>query len=64
MSTPRLYEFRKLEGRGVGVALVGGSRIDGATLVAAGDRTLWIFADGGDHFVPVTEVVDLWEAAA
>lgn len=64
MENERRYRMRRLEGRDVNVALSGGTRIDGAHLVSAGGRTLWIFTDGADRFVPVEEVVDLWESAA
>lgn len=62
MNTRRSY--RGLEGRAVNLALVGGSRIDAATLVSAGGRTLWIFTNGDDRFVPVDDVVELWEDVA
>jgi hypothetical protein len=62
VTTPR--DLRKLEGRQVSVALADGSRIDDAALVSAGrgaTSTLWIYANCGDAFVPVSQVVDIWE---
>jgi hypothetical protein len=67
MSHERLAEMRSLEGRQVGVALADGSRIDDAQLVSAGRngvRTLWVFTNGADAFVPVPDVVDVWEVRA
>ena len=57
--------MRALEGHRVGLALRGGSRIDDCQLVALGRsrvRTAWIY-DGGDEFVPLDDIVDLWEVA-
>ena len=54
-----------LEGRQVSVALRNGSRIDDCQLVSAprpGTATLWLFSNGIDVFVPVRQVLDLWEA--
>ncbi len=55
-----------LEGCRVSLALVNGSRIDDCALISAGrgaDR-LWIYSNGTDTFVPLDQVVDLWEAPA
>jgi hypothetical protein len=54
-----------LEGRRVSVALCDGSRLDDCELVSAGHGagTLWLFVNGSDVFVPVTDVTDAWEAA-
>jgi hypothetical protein len=54
-----------LEGRRVSVALADGSRLDDCELVSAGHgaRTLWLFVNGSDVFVPVDRVTDAWEAA-
>jgi hypothetical protein len=62
----RITELKALEGRHVGVAVLGGARIDDCQLVSAGrgrSRSLWLFVDGADTFVPLADVVDLWEAA-
>jgi len=59
--------LRSLEGRRVGVALRDGSRIDDAQLVSSGRgevRTLWVFTNGVDAFVHLSDVVEVWEAAA
>lgn len=54
-----------LEGRHVNVALHDGSRLDDCELVSArhGTNTLWLFVNGGDVFVPVSDITDAWEAA-
>lgn len=60
-------ELRSLEGRRVGLALVDGSRIDDCQLVSAGRpglRSIWVFANGIDVFVPLIAVVAVWEVAA
>ncbi len=64
MGTRQLRQLRTLEGRRVGLALRDGSRLDGCHLVSLGRnraRTVWIFADGQDTFVPLANVIDLWE---
>ena len=57
--------FQPYEGRQVCVALRNGSRIDDCQLVSAGrisTETLWLFSNGLDVFVPIRQVLDLWEA--
>jgi hypothetical protein len=64
MSNDRLWQW---EGRRVSVALADGSRIDDCQLVSAGRngaRTLWLFTNGADMFVALTDVTDVWEQAA
>jgi hypothetical protein len=66
MAAHQMQRLRALEGRRVGLAVRGGGRIDDGQLVSAGRqgvRTLWVFVDGVDTFVPVDDVIDLWEAA-
>lgn len=66
MTGHQIQRFRALEGRTVGVAVRGGERIDDGQLVSAGRhgvRTMWLCVAGVDTFVPVDDVVDLWEAA-
>jgi hypothetical protein len=66
MSAHQIRQLRTLEGRRVGLAVRGGDRIDDCQLVSAGrgpGRTLWVFANGADSFVPLDDVVALWEAA-
>ena len=56
--------FQPFEGRQVCVALRNGSRIDDCQLVSAGrvaTETLWLFSNGLDVFVPIRQVIDLWE---
>lgn len=65
MSKQRLAQLRTLEGRQVSIALTGGSRIDTCELVAGarpGTRSLWVFTNGSDLFVPVADVIDVWES--
>ena len=67
MSPDQISQLTLLEGRQVGVALVDGTRIDDAQLVSSGRgqvRTLWVFTNGQDAFVPLLAVVDVWEAPA
>jgi len=55
---------RGLEGHRVNVALADGSRIDDCSLISAGrrgDGRLWLYCNGADTFVPLSEVTDLWE---
>lgn len=66
MSVQQIRKLRALEGHRVGLAVRGGRRIDDCQLVSAGRgpaRTLWVFAGGTDAFVPLDDVVDVWEAA-
>ena len=67
MSPGQISQLKLLEGRQVGVALTDGTRIDDAQLVSSGRgqvHNLWVFTNGVDAFVPLPEVVDVWEAAA
>ncbi|MGH9229728.1 MAG: hypothetical protein ACRD07_13575 [Acidimicrobiales bacterium] len=66
MSPHLIEQLDALEGRRVGLAVRGGDRIDDCRIVSAGRgrvRTLWVFVNGADTFVPVDDVVDVWEAA-
>jgi hypothetical protein len=66
MAASRIRTFKALEGRRVGVALRDGARLDDCRLVSvgrAGARTLWIYTEGADAFVPFADVLDVWEAA-
>jgi len=57
-------QFKKLEGHRVSVALADGSRIDDCELVSVGGGRrghLWVHANGGDAFVPLSQVSDVWE---
>ena len=64
MTTNQLGELRRLEGRRVSLALVGGGRIDDCELMSAatGCRSLWIFRNGSDEFVATADVLDYWES--
>ncbi len=66
MAANQIRELKSLEGRRVGLAVRGGDRFDDCQLVSAGRgraRTLWVFANGADTFVPFDDMLDLWEAA-
>ena len=57
-------DLKQLEGHRVNVALADGSRIDDCELVSVsrGRRGhLWVHANGGDAFVPISQVSDVWE---
>ena len=62
MTAQQQRDMRKLEGRVVHLALANGSRYDEVALVSAGRQTLWVFRNGEDTFVPVADVIDVWEA--
>jgi hypothetical protein len=58
-------QLKLLEGHRVNVALADGSRIDDCELVSVsrGRRGhLWVHANGGDAFLPLAQVSDVWEA--
>jgi hypothetical protein len=62
----RISQFRALEGQQVCVSLFDGSRLDDAQLVSVARRgvdSVWLFFNGDDIFVPLPQVVDLWEAS-
>jgi hypothetical protein len=64
MSGTQRQQAYNLQGQTVSVALVDGSRIDEAALVSVGRSracTLWLFSNGADVFVPLAEVVDVWQ---
>ena len=57
-------QLRQLEGHRVNIALADGSRIDDCELVSVGGGRrghLWVHANGGDAFVPMSQVSDVWE---
>jgi hypothetical protein len=59
--------LQAFEGRQVSVALREGNRIDDCQLVSAGragTRTLWLFTNGLDVFIPLADVTDIWETLA
>ena len=56
--------MRTLEGRQVSLALRGGDRIDDCQLVSAARRgtgTVWVVWNTMDVFLPVEDVLDVWE---
>ena len=57
--------LRQWEGRQASIALADGSRIDDCQLVSAGRHgaeTLWLFTNGADLFVSLSDVTAVWEA--
>lgn len=57
--------FKQFEGRHVCLALRSGRRLDDCVLLAAprgAARTVWVFDGGADVFVPLAEILDVWEA--
>lgn len=63
----RMERLRELQGQRVSLALAGGGRIDDAQLISAGRRglrTIWVFTNGVDAFLPLGDVVEVWEARA
>jgi hypothetical protein len=64
MTEKQRAQFVELEGQRVSVALRGGSRLDDCDLVSVGRHpvdSVWLFVNGADTFVPLRDVVDLWE---
>jgi len=62
MTTDQRRQLRSLEGRTVHVALAGGTRLDDVELVSARRSTCWVFVNGEDVFVPVADVIEVWES--
>lgn len=66
-NVPTSSRLQALEGRPVSLALVDGSRIHASQLISAGRqglRTIWVVANGVDAFLPLIDIVDIWEPAA
>jgi hypothetical protein len=56
-----------VEGQQVNVSLRDGTRLDDCQLVSSGGnrgRNLWLFTNGDDVFVALSEVVEVWETEA
>jgi hypothetical protein len=50
----------------VSLSLVNGSRIDDCQMVSAASgptENIWVFSNGADRFVALSEVVDCWEVS-
>lgn len=62
MTAHQYRVLRTFEGQRVHLALVDGSRIDDCELVSARSRTVWVYTNGEDVFVPRDKVVDVWES--
>jgi hypothetical protein len=63
MRAEQRANLHKLEGRTVHISLADGSRLDEVVLVSARRSTVWVFANGEDSFLPVEDVIDVWEAS-
>jgi hypothetical protein len=66
MNRDRVTQLKTLEGHRVSLSLRDGSRIDDCQLISSGRnwaRTLWLFTTGSDTFVPLDDIVDLWETS-
>ena len=61
MTDGGLDGLRSLQGRHVGVALADRSCIDDAVFEAVVSEQLWLHSEGVDFFVPIRDVVDVWE---
>jgi hypothetical protein len=60
-------QIRRLEGRQVSVSLRGGDGLDACQLISgsrSGTGTVWLFWNGIDVFIPVEDVLDVWEVPA
>ena len=65
MTKQRLLSLKSMERQQVSVALRGGDRLDDFQLVSGGRarlENLWLFGHGEDVFVPLSDVLDVWEA--
>ncbi len=65
LSEKVLRNLRGFEGRQVCVALEDGSRLDDCQLVSArqpANKTLWLFANGVDLFVPLPRITAVWDS--
>ena len=60
MTIERRRELCSLEGTSVHLALADGSRLDDVMLVSGHGRKVWVFDNGRDVFVPLTDVIDFW----
>jgi hypothetical protein len=61
----QMHRFAHLLGQHVCVALAGGERLDDCLLVSAPAnraQTVWVYAQGEDHFLPRESVMDIWES--
>ena len=65
MATASMQErLQQLERYRVSIALRDGSRLDDCLIVSASRpraRTVWVFNGTSDVFVPISEVIDVWE---
>jgi hypothetical protein len=62
MGAAQRRKLQELEGCTVHISMADGSRLDEVSLVSARRSTVWIFANGEDTFLPVDQVIDVWEA--
>ena len=60
----RTDQFRDFEGHRVSLSLVNGSRIDDCQMLSAArgpTENIWVFSNGVDRCVALSEVLDCWE---
>ena len=64
MPKARIDQLNVLEGQQVSIALRDGSRIDDCQLISVGRsgvHSMWIFTQGLDVFLPLDDLIDVWE---
>jgi hypothetical protein len=67
MAKQKVRSLHSIEGRQVNVSLRDGKRIDDCNLVSGGRARapkLWLFTNGEDVFVPLDDVIDVWETGS
>jgi hypothetical protein len=60
-------QHSSLVGRRVNISVADGSRIDDCQLVSTGcnrTRSVWVFKDGLDVFIPFETITDVWECCS
>ena len=62
MTAEERRDARKLEGRMVHLSLANQARLDDIALISFGRHTVWLFVNGDDAFVPVEDVISVWES--
>ena len=64
LMSDRADQFRNFEGHHVSLSLVNGARIDDCQMVSAArgsTENIWVFSNGVDRFLALSEVLDCWE---
>ena len=65
MPSTTIEKLEELQGRMVGVSLVGGERLDACQLIALPLRRttkFWLWTGREDLFVTPDDVIDVWES--